>query len=111
MADETRLRIMKDTSGKPKTGFVSTFGSADADGGFDVAYHFAESRSGSTPKVLLEGAKGVLLVDRYSGYSDVEKVSSRRRAACFAHYPESIVIRCLSSIGLLLSDRGATGSR
>jgi transposase len=27
----------------------------------------------------------VLLVDGYSGYNDVENVSSRRRAACFAH--------------------------
>jgi transposase len=85
LADETRLRIMKDASGKPKTGFVWTFGAADADGGLDIAYHFAESRSGSTPKALLEGTKGVLLVDGYSGYNDVEKVSSRRRAACVAH--------------------------
>jgi transposase len=85
LADETRLRILKDASGKPKTGFVWTFGSADAEGDFDVTYHFAENRSGSTPKKLLEGTKGVLLVDGYSGYNDVEKVSSRSRAACFAH--------------------------
>ena len=85
LADETRLRIMKDASGKPKTGFVWTFGAADAHGGLDVAYHFAESRSGATPRALLEGTRGVLLVDGYSGYNDVEKVSSRRRAACFAH--------------------------
>lgn len=85
LADETRLRILKDASGKPKTGFVWTFGAADADGGFDVAYHFADSRSGSTPKTLLEGTNGVLLVDGYSGYNDIEKVSSRRRAACLAH--------------------------
>lgn len=85
LADETRLRIQKDASGKPKTGFVWTFGAADAKGGFDVAYHFADSRSGATPKALLEGTTGVLLVDGYSGYNDIEKVSSRRRAACHAH--------------------------
>jgi transposase len=85
LADETRLRILKDATGKPKTGFVWTFGSTDARGGFDVAYHFADSRSGATPKALLEGTKGVLLVDGYSGYNDIEKVSSRRRAACLAH--------------------------
>lgn len=85
LADETRLRILKDATGKPKTGFVWTFGAADAKGGFDVAYHFADSRSSATPKALLEGTKGVLLVDGYSGYNDIEKVSSRRRAACFAH--------------------------
>lgn len=27
----------------------------------------------------------MLLVDGYSGYNDVEKISSRRRAACYAH--------------------------
>lgn len=48
--------------GKPKTGFVWTFGAADAQGGFDVAYHFAESRSGATPRKLLEGSNGVLVV-------------------------------------------------
>ena len=85
LADETRLRILKDATGKPKTGFVWTFGATDAKGGFDVAYQFADSRSGSTPKALLEGTKGVLLVDGYSGYNDIEKISSRRRAACFAH--------------------------
>lgn len=85
LADETRLRILKDATGKPKTGFVWTFGAADASGGFDVAYQFADSRSGSTPRALLEGTKGVLLVDGYSGYNDIEKVSSRRRAACLAH--------------------------
>ena len=85
LADETRLRILKDASGKPKTGFVWTFGAADERGGFDVAYHFADSRSGATPKALLDGTKGVLLVDGYSGYNDIEKVSTRKRAACFAH--------------------------
>ncbi len=85
LADETRLRILKDASGKPKTGFVWTFGAADERGGYDVAYHFADSRSGATPRTLLEGTRGVLLVDGYSGYNDIEKVSSRRRAACFAH--------------------------
>jgi len=85
LADETRLRILKDASGKPKTGFVWTFGAADADGNYDVAYQFAASRSGSTPKALLEGTRGVLLVDGYTGYNGVEKVSSRRRAACLAH--------------------------
>ena len=84
-ADETRLRIVRDKSGKTKNGFVWTFGARDADGGLDVAYVFAEDRSGETPKKLLEGTKGVLLVDGYSGYNVVEEVSSRRRAACHAH--------------------------
>jgi len=84
-ADETRLRIVRDKSGKTKNGFVWTFNARDDAGGLDVAYVFAEDRSGSTPKTLLEGTKGVLLVDGYSGYNVVDEVSSRRRAACHAH--------------------------
>ena len=84
-ADETRLRIVRDKTGKTKNGFVWTFGARDDEGGLDVAYVFAEDRSGSTPRTLLEGTSGVLLVDGYSGYNVVDEVSTRRRAACHAH--------------------------
>lgn len=85
LADETRLPMQSVPKGKSKTGYVWTFGARDELGGVDVAYQFANSRSGATPKTLLEGTTGVLLVDGYSGYNDIEKVSSRRRAACYAH--------------------------
>jgi transposase len=84
-ADETRLRIVRDKGGKTKNGFVWTFGARDDEGELDIAYVFAEDRSGATPKTLLGGTKGVLLVDGYSGYNVVDEVSSRRRAACHAH--------------------------
>lgn len=84
-ADETRLRVVRDKSGKTKNGFIWTFGACDDAGELDVAYVFAEDRSGATPKALLEGTKGVLLVDGYSGYNAVDEVSSRKRAACHAH--------------------------
>jgi len=84
-ADETRLRMVRDKTGKTKNGFVWTFGARDDEGELDVAYVFAEDRSGSTPKTLLEGTTGVLLVDGYSGYNVVDEVSTRRRAACHAH--------------------------
>lgn len=85
MADETRLRMLKDVDGKPKNGFVWTFGAVDDSGGFDVAYVFAADRAGETPKTVLSKTDGVLLVDSYSGYNAVEEVSTRRRAACHAH--------------------------
>ncbi len=84
-ADETRLRLVRDKDGKTKNGFVWTFGARDDAGELDVAYVFTETRSGSTPKTLLEGTTGVLLVDGYSGYNVVDQVSTRRRAACHAH--------------------------
>ena len=84
-ADETRLRLVRDKNGRTRNGFVWTFGACDHDGELDVAYVFAEERSGATPKTLLEGTTGVLLVDGYSGYNVVDEVSTRRRAACHAH--------------------------
>jgi len=50
-----------------------------------VAYLFAGDRSGETPKKLLGGTKGTLIVDAYSGYNVVANVSRRKRAACHAH--------------------------
>jgi transposase len=84
-ADETRLLMQNDGSGKPKNGFVWTFVAADEHGDQDVAYVFAGGRSGETPKRLLGGTKGTLIVDGYSGYNVVAEVSKRKRAACHAH--------------------------
>jgi transposase len=84
-ADETRLLMQNDGTGKPKNGFVWTFVAPDEHGEHDVAYVFAGDRSGETPKKLLGGTKGTLMVDAYSGYNVVAEVSKRKRAACHAH--------------------------
>ncbi len=84
-ADETRLLMQDDGTGKSKNGFVWTFVAADEHGEQDVAYVFAGDRSGETPKRLLGGTKGTLIVDGYSGYNVVAEVSRRKRAACYAH--------------------------
>jgi transposase len=84
-ADETRLRMQNDGTGKAKNGFVWTFGAADALGKMDVGYVFAATRSGDTARDYLEGTQGALVVDAYSGYNKVLAVSSRERAACHAH--------------------------
>lgn len=84
-ADETRLLMQDDGTGEPKNGFVWTFVADDEYGDQDVAYVFADGRSGETPKRVLAGTKGTLIVDGYSGYNVVAEVSSRKRAACHAH--------------------------
>ena len=84
-ADETRLRMLDDGEGKPKTGYIWTFVAADSDGGVDVGYRFAADRSGQTPRDVLRGTSGYLVVDGYSGYDSIDKVSSRVRVACYAH--------------------------
>ena len=84
-ADETRLRMLDDGEGKPQNGFIWTFVAADDKGGLDVAYRFAADRSGQTPREVLGGTSGFLLVDGFSGYNSIANVSSRIRAACHAH--------------------------
>ena len=84
LADETRMRMQDDGTGKPKTGFVWTFVGLDDDGGQDVAFIYAADRSGETPRRILGDTDGYLLVDAYSGYNAVADVSSRKRAACHA---------------------------
>lgn len=85
MADETRMRMLDDGTGKPKTGFVWTFVAPDEEGDEDVAFIYTADRSGETPRRILEETIGYLLVDSYSGYNGVADVSSRIRAACHAH--------------------------
>ena len=84
-ADETRMRMLDDGNGKPKNGFVWTFVARDDAGQLDVALVFAADRSGETPKTILNGTEGYLLVDGYSGYNKVADVSTRKRAGCHAH--------------------------
>ncbi len=77
-ADETSMRVIDE--GKCRNGFLWTFRAGKL-----IAYRFAPSRSGETPKQILGGTKGTLVVDAYSGYNVVEEVSSRDRAGCHAH--------------------------
>ena len=85
MADETPLRMLDDGKGKAKNGFVWTFMAPDEQGNADVGFVFADNRSGETPKRILGDTTGYLLVDGYSGYNVVSKVSQRKRAGCHAH--------------------------
>ncbi|MBK8172006.1 MAG: IS66 family transposase [Sandaracinaceae bacterium] len=84
-ADETSMRMLDGGEKKPKTGYVWTFVSKDATDGEDIAYVFAASRSGETPKEVLKSTAGTLLVDGYAGYNVVAEVASRERAGCYAH--------------------------
>jgi transposase len=88
LADETTLPMLKtikrDEDGnlkkKPKRTYLWTFVS----GNF-VAYRFSSSRSGSTPREVLGGTQGTLVVDAYTGYNSVTGVDGRTRAGCLAH--------------------------
>lgn len=77
LADETTLRTQTDSE---KKHYVWTFIA-----GNNVAYRFSLGRSGQTPREVLGGTRGTLVVDAYTGYNAVLNVDGRQRAGCLAH--------------------------
>ena len=75
-ADETSFRLQR----RRERAFVWTFLSK-----LYTVYVFSPSRSSDTPKDLLEGTKGTLTVDGYTGYNVVTDVDGRDRTGCWSH--------------------------
>ncbi len=80
-ADETSKRVLAEK--KCHTGFIWTFRTRLPKP--LIVYRFAASRSGETPREVLGGTRGYLVVDAYSGYNDVVGVDGRTRVGCHAH--------------------------
>jgi transposase len=76
LADETSMRML----GTKKKAYMWTFIA-----GNDIAYVFSTDRSGDTPKEVLGGSTGTLVVDAFTGYNRVTKANGRTRAGCLAH--------------------------
>jgi transposase len=81
LADETphKMQVKGDT-GKDGKGYMWVFIA-----GNKVVYRFSPSRSGETPRNILGGSSGKLVVDAYTGYHSVTGPEGRVRAACMAH--------------------------
>lgn len=80
-ADETSKKVM--AQGHCRTGFIWTFRARVPEP--LIAYVFAPTRSGETPRRILGGSQGTLVVDGYTGYNTVINVDGRERAGCHAH--------------------------
>lgn len=82
LADETSMPMQATVrlEKKPKRTYLWTFVAGDF-----VAYRFSSSRSGATPREVLGGTTGTLVVDAYTGYNAVTGVDGRTRAGCLAH--------------------------
>jgi transposase len=74
--DETSIKML----GSTKRAYLWTFIA-----GTLITYRFSVDRSGETPKEVLGGTQGTLVVDGYTGYNKVTQVDGRRRAGCLAH--------------------------
>lgn len=82
LADETTARLQD----RSKRGYIWVFHGYDADsGGQLVLYVFTLDRSSQTPKDVLGGSEGTLVVDGYTGYNAVEDPQQRARAGCWCH--------------------------
>jgi transposase len=77
-ADETSMRVVK--KGQCKNGFLWTFRADKL-----IGYVFSRDRSGETPRQILGGTQGTLVVDAHTGYNSVVDVDGRERAGCHAH--------------------------
>jgi transposase len=80
-ADETPLKVQAEE--KCRSGYIWNFRTTVPKP--LIAYRFAASRSGETPKQLLGGTQGALVVDGYTGYNAVTQVDGRTRVGCHAH--------------------------
>lgn len=76
LADETPERMQKGG----KKAYIWTFIAENL-----VGYRFSPGRSGETPRQVLGGTMGTLVVDMYTGYNSVTGVDGRERAGCLAH--------------------------
>lgn len=77
-ADETPIKIQAPE--KCDTGYIWTFLADNM-----IAYQFSASRSGETPRAVLEDTQGWLQVDGYTGYNVVCVPDGRERVGCIAH--------------------------
>lgn len=72
-ADETPMRQL----GSKKRSYMWTFHTGKL-----TAYVYSPSRSGESPKAILGGTTGTLVVDAYTGYNAVSQPGGRTRAGC-----------------------------
>ncbi|QAT89020.1 hypothetical protein EJ065_7498 [Corallococcus coralloides] len=82
-ADETPLRVL-DVK-KTKQGYLWTFLTQTVEGEWLLGYRFSLGRASTTPKEVLGGTRGALVVDAYTGYNAVTLPEGRVRVGCWAH--------------------------
>ncbi|NOK07093.1 MULTISPECIES: IS66 family transposase [unclassified Myxococcus] len=82
-ADETPLHVL-DVK-KTKLGYLWTFLTQNDAGEWLIGYRFSMGRGGKTPKEVLGGTAGALVVDGYTGYNAVTLPKGRVRVGCWAH--------------------------
>ena len=86
-SDETPLVVSKDKDKEEdrKKSYVYVYGSSFYDANQINIYSFHESRAIDRTAKWLEGYKGVVICDDYSGYTSLKKKHNIRLQRCFVH--------------------------
>ena len=83
MADETPVQVLHEPQRRAQTkSYMWLFRSGEDGEPPIIIYKYSETRAGDNAVDFLQGFKGYLMCDGYSGYN---KVPDARRTACWAH--------------------------
>ena len=83
MADETPVQVLHEPERRAQTKSYMWLFRSGEDGDFPIIiYKYSETRAGDTAVDFLDGFRGYLMCDGYSGYN---KVKTAKRLACWAH--------------------------
>ncbi len=83
MADETPLQVLHEECRRAQTKSYMWLFRSGEDGGVPIIlYKYSPTRAGDNAVEFLQGFKGYLMCDGYSGYN---KVPDAKRTACWAH--------------------------
>lgn len=81
-ADETAMYVLREEGKKPaSSSYLWQYRTCNDEEEISL-FEYQPTRSGDVPKKSLEGFNGILLSDKYNGYSKVEKAT---RAYCHGH--------------------------
>ena len=89
--DETPVQVLNEPGKTPETQSYMWVMTHSARAKPVVLYHYSPSRSQATPKTLLVGYQGTLMVDGYSGYQGVCQTENITRLGCWAHARRKLV--------------------
>ena len=83
MADETPLQVLQEPGRRAQTkSYMWLFRSGEDGEAPVIIFKYLETRAGDTAVEFLQGFRGYLMCDGYSGYN---KVPDAKRTACWAH--------------------------
>lgn len=83
MADETPVQVLHEPERRAQTqSYMWLFRSGEDGGHTIIIYKYSPTRAGDNAVDFLDGFKGYLMCDGYSGYN---KVKTATRLACWAH--------------------------